>query len=57
MEALAGVWTGFGAVWLATLAGTAGALSVARARSWLEFRAQVRELESELDLLMRASSP
>ena len=57
LEALADVWTGFGAVWLATLAGTSLALSVARVRRWLAFRTQVRELERELDLLTRTRIP
>ena len=57
MDTLAEVWTGFGAVWVATLAGTSIALSVARARRWLTFRAQVRVLERDLELLTRTFTP
>jgi hypothetical protein len=57
MDTLAEVWTGFGAVWLATLVGTSVTFSVPRARQWLAFRAQVRELERDLELLTRTFTP
>jgi hypothetical protein len=50
---MSAIGAGFVAGWLAAIAAVLLALGVSRARAWLEFRAQVRTLEKEIDKLVQ----